>query len=284
MNPKTMIKTTTLILAVLCLVFTSCTTDVEVNTPALQAKINGEVFRPSLKKATIYEDGTLVISGTAGDQSISFTTTSNDIGVYKFEQKTVNKVSFEKEQVKFVSEDGKTQGTVNITEIYNNEISGNFHFDNLKDENGNTTSFKDGWFYRLPIENGFIEEEVLEEINPCLLNASLTANIDGSELITDDHSAQVFGVEDVSILIKATDESGEITIVFPIHITPGEFPLTGSGDYSATYTAGKDKSSALSGNLIITSHNADTKCISGSFEFETRSGVIVSQGIFDFGY
>ncbi len=280
-----MIRITTLFMAVFCLILTSCSTDIEINDPALQTKIDGELFRSSLKKAIIYDDGTLVITGKEGEKSISFTTTSPELGTYKLGQKTINTVSFQKEQVKFVSEDGKTEGTVVITEIYNNEISGNFHFDNLKDDNGNSMSFTNGWFYRLPLENGIIEEEILvEQVNPCLLNASLTASIDGTEMITDDHSAQVYGVDEVSILIKATNDSGEISIIFPANVTPGNYSLTGSGDYSATYTSGKDKSSALSGNLIITSHNADTKCISGSFEFETRSGIIVSQGIFDFGY
>ncbi len=280
-----MIKTTTL-LAVFCLIFTSCSTDIEINNPALQAKIDGEIFRSSIKKAIIYEDGTLVISGSADDKSISFTTSATKVGTYKMAQQSVNTVSFKKNQEEFISKEGETDGIVNITEIHNNEISGNFYFNDLKDENGNSMNFSDGWFYRIPLENGVIQEEevITQDINPCLLNASLTALVNGTEMITDNHSAEIFGVENVSILIKATNEEGEISIVFPSNITTGNYSLTGSGDYSATYTSSNDKSSALSGALTITSHDAVTKCISGSFEFETRSGVQVSQGIFEFGY
>ncbi len=274
-------------MAVFCLIFTSCSTDTEINDPALQAKVDGEIFRSSIKKAVIYDDGTLVISGSEGEKSISFTTSSTKIGAYKIgQQQTVNKVSFQKNKVKFISEDGTTEGTVNITQIHNNEISGNFYFKDLKDNSGNLMNFDNGWFYRVPIETGVIAEEVIvtQEINPCLLNASLTAMIDGSEMITDDHSAAIIGVENASILITATNQDGVISIVFPSDALPGSWSLTGSGDYSATYTANRDKSSAISGRLTISEHDTDSKCISGSFEFETRSGVQVSEGFFDFGY
>ncbi|WP_106790680.1 DUF6252 family protein [Aquimarina sp. Aq78] len=279
-----MIKKITPLLAVICLFLTSCSTDIEINTPALQAKIDGELFRSSIKKAVIYDDGTLVISGSSGDKSISFTTTSTNVGTYKTALQTISKVSFQKNQTKFISKDGETEGEVSITEIYNNEISGNFHFKDLKDDNGNPIDFNNGWFYRLPLENGTIEEEVTQEINPCLLNASLTAMVNNTEMITDDHTAKLFGVDDASILITATNETEEVNIVFMADVTPGTYPLTGSGNYSASYEVNNDKSSALSGTLVITNHDIETKCISGSFEFETRSGSQVSQGSFDFGY
>ncbi|WP_271765792.1 DUF6252 family protein [Aquimarina algiphila] len=281
-----MIKKITLLMAVVCLIFTSCSTDIEINDPALQAKVDGELFRTSLKKAVIYDDGTLVISGSAGDQSISFTTTSTKVGTYKTSQKTVSKASFQKNQTKFLSKNGETTGQVTITEVYNNEVSGNFTFKNLKDDKGNILNFSDGWFYRLPLENGVIEEEdnITEQINPCLLNASLTAMVNDSEMITDNHTAKLFGVDDASILITASNETEEITVVFLADVAPGEYPLSGSGNYSASYALDKDKSSASSGKLIITEHNTESKCISGSFEFSTRSGVEVSEGSFDFGY
>ncbi|WP_234859419.1 DUF6252 family protein [Aquimarina aquimarini] len=279
-----MIEKITPTFAVICLFLTSCSTDIEINTPALQAKIENEVFRSSIKKAIIYDDGTLVISGSSGDKSISFTTISTDVGTYKTAQKTVSKASFQKNNAKFISKDGETEGEVTITEIHNNEISGNFHFKNLKDNEGNITSFRNGWFYRLPLEVGVIEEVIPEEINPCLLNASLTAMANGSEMITDNHDAMLFGADDASILITATNETQKIEIVFLANTTPGEYSFTGSGGYSASYALNNDKSSALSGKLIIAEHDIETKCISGSFEFETRSGAQISNGSFDFGY
>lgn len=280
-----MIRKITPLIAVVCLFLTSCSTDIEINNPALQAKIDGELFRSSVKKAIIYDDGTLVISGSTEDRSISFTTTSTEIGTYAMTQKTISKASFQKNQVQFTSKDQETEGVVTITEIHNNEISGKFHFKNLKDEKGNASNFSDGWFYRLPLENGVIEEEIIPDvINPCLLNASLTSMVNGSEMITDNHTAQLFGVDNASILITATNDTQEITIVFISNVTPGEYSLTGSGNYSASYALNNDKSSASSGKLIITEHNIETKCISGSFEFVTRSGAQISEGSFEFGY
>ncbi len=279
-----MIRITTLFMAVACLIFSSCSTDVQINNPALQAKVDGELFRTVSKKAMIYDDGTLVISGSEGDKAISFTISSTKMGTYKISQETLSKVSFQKDQTKFVAQQGESTGEVNIIEINNNEISGNFYFKNLKDSNGNSSNFNNGWFYRVPIKEGIIEEVVTQEINPCLLNASLTAKVNGFEMITDDHSAQLFGVDNASILIKASNFEDEIEIVFPSNVAPGQYSLSGSGDYSATYSKRKDKSSVLSGTLIINEHNTDSKCISGTFEFETRSGAQISEGLFDFGY
>ncbi len=231
----------------------------------------------------IHDDGTLIITGSEGDKSISFTIASTKMGAHKVGQ-TLRDVNFQKDQTKFFAQNQETEGEVIITEIYNNEISGKFYFKDLKDTNGNSTSFDNGWFYRLPIEAAVIEDIVTQEINPCLLNASLTAMVDGYEMITDDHSTGAFGVGNVSILIKATNVENEIEIVFPSNVSPGTYSLSGSGDYSATFSKRKDKSSALGGTLIITEHNIDSQCISGSFEFETRSGVQVSEGVFDFGY
>ncbi|SEL61410.1 hypothetical protein SAMN04487910_2799 [Aquimarina amphilecti] len=295
-----MIRKITPLLAIVCLFFNSCTTDIEVNTPGLQATIDGKLFRPDIKKAIIHDDGTLVIVGNTGNESISFTTSSTDLGTYRLEQQAINTVSFEENDIKFISENGITNGQIIITEIYNNQISGNFYFEDLKGTNGKSMSFRNGWFYRLPIEN-FVpevqeeEEEIIinveeeeeeedPEINPCLLNASLVAMINGNEMITDDHDAIPFGVNNPSILIKASNEDEEITIVFPINVTVGEHSLTGSGAYSATYSLYNDKASAVSGTLTITSHDTETKCISGSFEFITTSGVVVTEGRFEYGY
>jgi len=286
-----MIRTTTLLLAATLFIFNSCTTDIEVNTPALQATIDGDLFRPEIRKAILHDDGTLVISGNTDDKAISFSTSSTEIGTYKManQQQTIQKVSFQQEGSKFISEEGVSNGEIIITEIYNNEVSGNFYFRNLKSNNGKSMSFQNGWFYRLPIENFVSEDEVEDpenKINPCLLNASLTAKIDGIDMITDDHKAEPFGILPPypSIRITSSDESQDIEIVFSIDTDPGQYSLTGSGDYSATYSRNNEKSAAISGTLTITEHNKETKCLSGSFEFETASGVKITEGAFDYGY
>ncbi len=290
-----MIKKITLLLILSLLVLVSCTTDIEVNNPALQAKIDGEIFVSSIKKAILYEDGTLVITGSDNGKTISFTTTSEKVGSYKMGstkniQNTISKASFEQDQKQFVSKNETSDGTVTITEIYDNEISGSFHFNNLQDDTGNSKSFQDGWFYRLPIENGFIEEEVEEEenqniSNPCLLDASLTALVDGNEMITEYHTAAEFNLNNVtSIRINASNQVDEISIVFLADVTPGTYDLSGSGSFSASYSINNDKSSALSGSLTITEHNMDSKCISGTFNFDTRSGSQITNGSFEFGY
>jgi len=294
--PKPMINKTPLLIALICLVFNACTTDIEVNSPALQATVDGKLFRPDIKEAIIHDDGTLVIQGATGNESISFTISATKTGTYKIgEQKAVSLVNFQDNNAKFISKNGISNGEIIVTEIHNNEISGNFYFQDLKGSDGRSITFQNGWFYRLPIKDFVPEviiekEEIIEEeeeeenINICLLNASLTARMDGVPMIAYNHDAIPFGVNNPSILIKATNKNEEIEIVFPIDVTIGEHSLTGSGDYSATYSLDKDKSSATSGRLTITSHNTETQCISGNFEFTTTSGAIVTEGLFEYGY
>ena len=95
---------------------------------------------------------------------------------------------------------------------------------------------------------------------------------------------RTIGVDNVSVIIEGYNTNEEITIVFPVDIEPGTYNLSGAGSYSATYGLRGEKSSALSGTLIVTEHNKDNKCITGSFEFVTRSGYNVTEGNFDFGY
>jgi len=267
-----MFRVILLFLTVSCFVVSSCTKDIVSNDPALQGQFDGEDFKSSIKQASIYDDGTLVIKGTDGNKSISFTIASLNKGTYKMSQ-AVSQVSFQKEQAKFLVQDGETAGEVIITEIYDNKISGRFYFKNLKDSNGNISNFNNGLFYRLPITNGSFEDT--EDINPCLKNASLTAVVDGSPLETTNHSAVEFGASNniSSIRITAVNLDSAIEIVFPINAAPGSYSLTGSGEYSATYTFKRDKSSTLNGTLVIQNHDIENKCISGTFEYETRSGI-----------
>lgn len=264
-------------------IFISCTTDIEINDPALQTRVNGELMRTINKKAVLYDDGTLLISGDDGNASLSIKTMLPN-NLYKTGKQMVSSVAIQNNERKMVFNEGEVEGSLTITEIGNNEISGNFRFHNLKNSNGDTVDFRDGWFYRLPLENGVIEQKEKQDINPCLLNASLLAVVDGSAMIADEYTANSFGVDDSSIMIVAGNQTQEINIVFTSSTMPGEYSLTGSGDYSASYAVDNDKSSALSGKLTIIEHNLESKCIRGNFEFDTRSGFEITEGSFEFGY
>ncbi|RZS99745.1 DUF6252 family protein [Aquimarina brevivitae] len=279
-------KIITLSFALCCLIFSaSCTTDIEVNSPALQATKSGELIRTFSKKAIVYDNGTLEIQGIVGDEAINFTIAEMNTGKYKIGDNNINIASYKNSIGKFISENDITDGEVVITSISNNEVSGEFYFRNLKDINGNRVDLMNGWFYRVPLENYSPEITInVEEDNPCLLNASFTALVDGETLITDDHNARIIGAENASVIIEGLNENEEIAIVFPIDVQPGTYSFVGNGEFSATYGPLGSKSSALSGTLTITQHNQEDKCITGTFEFTTRSGYTITEGNFDFGY
>ncbi|MBQ4820883.1 DUF6252 family protein [Aquimarina sp. MMG016] len=122
-----------------------------------------------------------------------------------------------------------------------------------------------------------------EIINPCLLDASLTAIINDSKMITDDHTATVDAKNQI-ITLKANNETKSTTLKFPINTSPGVYKLSKKGKYSASYQTNNKTYSSLSGKLIIKDYNIYTKCIAGNFEFKTINDIAVSEGFFEFGY
>ena len=285
-----MIQKITLYFIATFVLFTSCTNDVEINTPALQAVINGDLFDSGSQKAILHEDGLLEITGTSGDQKISISTYIEKTGTYQLSKKSagpdIQNINFTNKDISFSIEQNKSEGEIIIEDLYDNYVSGSFLFNNLISENGKTATISNGWFYMLPIVYAEDIEKEEFEINPCLLNASLTAKIDGIALVTDDHDAKPFGVREPfpAIRITATNGAQDIEIVFSVDADPGTYDLIGSGDYSATYGNSVEKSAAISGTLTIIDHDKETKCISGTFEYETASGVKVTEGEFDYGY
>lgn len=283
-----MIKKITLILAVASFIFTSCTSDIEVNAPSLQATMNGELFRPLDKKAILHDDGRLEITGNIGNKSISIFTYVGTKGTYKIAEKStengIEKISFNNEKNQFLLESGISSGEVTITDMYKDYVSGSFYFEDLISEDGTSINIQNGWFYMLPIE--LASDQIDEDINPCLANATLTAKANGTDIITTFHDATPFGVREPypSIRIKASDQIQSIEIVFSVDALPGTYDLTGSGDYSATYTIDNTKSAATSGTLTILEHNKETKCLNGTFEYTTASGDVITEGVFSYGY
>ena len=275
----------------LFLVFlTSCTHDVEINTPALQAVVNGDLFDPSSRKAILHEDGLLEITGTTGNQTITISTYTSKTGTFQISKKsansTIQNINFTNKDLSFAVEENASEGEIIITDMYDSYVSGSFTFKNLTASSGETVTISNGWFYMLPIVYASDIKEEEPKINPCLLNASLTAKVDGVDLITDDHDAKPFGVREPfpSIRITATNGAQDIEIVFSVDAEAGTYDLTGSGDYSATYGDSNQKSAAISGTLTILTHDKETKCISGTFEYETASGIKITEGEFDYGY
>ncbi|WP_378186369.1 DUF6252 family protein [Aquimarina sp. W85] len=283
-----MIKKITFLLICFSLLSLSCTNDIEVNTPALQVAIDGQLFNSTIKEAKLLDDGTILIYGSSEKQSLQITLPSSSIGDYKLDDQIREEVAYYYDSRKFISKTGESSGIAKITNRTDNTISGTFNFTNLKDRHGNTISFQNGWFYRIPLVPGTVEtlittpEEAL--INPCLLNASMTALVNTEEFIGDTHEATVIGVEDASIRITSVNDNETIEILLPFKVTSGQYTLSGFGQYSATYSLHKDKSAAQTGTLKILAHDTSVKCISGSFSFTTRSQHNIKEGTFDFGY
>ena len=62
------------------------------------------------------------------------------LGAYKLSQQVINAASFQENDIKFSSKEGISNGQIIITEVFDNQVSGNFIFQDLKSSNGGSTS------------------------------------------------------------------------------------------------------------------------------------------------
>ncbi len=260
----------------LMLTFTSCVTDTEINTPALQAAKNDALFKTDLHKAILNTDGSLTITGSSLSEAINITIESNASGSYNLGSSVTNIATFLDNSQNFYTTGTNGEGVIEVTDISDNTISGNFRFRALKNGSEDPINFQKGWFYRLPIENA----SEPDNNRPCELS-SITAMIDSHSLTTDTNIAQNLGN---FLLVKGTTPEEEITIFFPINIETGDYPLSTSGNYSATYEVNNDRASAVSGTLSITYHDKENRCITGDFNYVTTTSVNVKNGHFEIGY
>ncbi len=263
-------------LLAIVVLFASCVTDTEVNNPALQAAKNDKLFKTDIRKAILGNDGSITISGSSLSESINIIVSDAQEGTYTFGNSFNDVATFLTFDQIFYTTGTGGNGTIEITDISNNEISGSFRFNALKNGSGEILNFQKGWFYKIPIENASGDTDS----RTCELS-SMTATIDDHTLTTDSHLVQNLGD---FLLAKGTTPQEEITLFFPINITVGDYPLSSSGNYSATYEINNDRASAVSGTLTIVSHDIETQCITGDFNYVTTTGVQVTNGHFEFGY
>lgn len=132
------------------LLFVNCSDDIESNTPAIQGELDGILFRATDAEATLNDDGTIVLSGAAANETLTLKTAEFEVGDYQLGESTVNEASFE-------DLNGDTylagEGQISIKKIENNTLYGEFYFDAYKDGVSDTINFNKGSFFGVPLVN-----------------------------------------------------------------------------------------------------------------------------------
>ncbi|RYJ43261.1 DUF6252 family protein [Flavobacterium beibuense] len=146
-------------LLVLLVTFASCEEDVKFNNPAVQGLKDDELWRAAQYTATRETDNSLTIVATNGFEILTLRTASVDPGVYDLGVNEQNKATFsvsvdgieQNYQTGTDLGDGKIEITVEDTDITQGFITGTFRFNAVEDD-GTVLNFRNGVFYRVPIQ------------------------------------------------------------------------------------------------------------------------------------
>jgi len=144
------------------LLFFSCEEDLSNNTPAFQAKINGNNQWIAENYNVTIQNNQLSISGSNPFGVVSIVVNATEEDQYDFYSWTENYAVFQDTLQYSTQNDGVgsiaflSDGFLDIQEIdnVNNTISGHFHFDAYNGTGEYTVNVSEGIFYKIPINSG----------------------------------------------------------------------------------------------------------------------------------
>lgn len=252
---------------------TSCD-DIQNNSPALQAELDGELYRAIDARAEILPNGNLIMQGLTDVENLTITLSGSTEGVYTLGATGVNRAAFQDFLGSIYTTRPFGDGQVVIESTANNTFTGTFKF-NAYRFGLDTLNAQKGFFFKVPIVPGSTTEEPLPPAN------LLSAKINGS-----DFEAQTTTATETNDLltINGSANNQSIMLSFPSALTSGNNPI--SGNITASYTLDGSTLQAVSGNISIVNHNTTLNEISGAFSFLTEGteGVEITQGQFNVSY
>jgi hypothetical protein len=249
--------------------------DVQTNSPALQAELNGDLFRSIDARAEIKEDGRVIIQGVTAEEKITITLNNRTPGVYQLGGNRPNRAVFEDFLSSVYTSNPFGTGTVVIhAGSEDNTLSGTFRFDGYR-YGLDTLLVRKGHFYQVPILAGSTIDE------PVIPSNILTAVINGNNFSGSNVTTSVSGN---LLTIIGTRQNQTLTLTFPVDIVQGNYPIGGA--VTASYTLDGETFVAATGNLTVVNHLTNLNKISGAFSFQTEGPDVtnVAQGQFNASY
>ncbi len=259
-----------LLLLLVTIVFVSCE-DLETNSPALQAEIDNVFFKSLDANTSQNNDGTYLIQGFTGNETLSLKISNIDVGTYIVGGTSDNYANFENIVGSVYSTNPEGSGEIVITDRNTslNAITGFFNFTAMI-PGVDTISVHNGVFYQVRYvgENG-------NNVN----DGTMVASVDNSPLSLNSVNA---AETDNSIVVLGSNNISSIFIKVPIDVEEGFYDLPESG-FVAKYTQDSVAENAISGTIVIISHDVNAKTLAGTFYFTTENHV-VEQGQFNVSY
>ncbi len=136
-----------------------CSNDLQFNSPALQGNKNYKLWRAKYYDAVLAENGSFTIMSGDNIEKLSITLTALQEGTYSLSDTSGSEIEFvDSENVRYSTRNspaakGKVDpqiGTLTITKIENNTLTGSFVFIAFTADGMNSVGFNDGVMYRIP--------------------------------------------------------------------------------------------------------------------------------------
>ena len=151
-------KVALILIAILTL--SGCANEVEFNSPALQGNKNYLLWRATYYDAVVAENGRLIIYAGNDYEKMTFTLPSLQEGTYRLSDKSVSKIDFvDVDMIAYSTRNTPDPegnlypeiGSVTITKIEGNTITGDFRFIAFTEDGMNSVGFNDGIIYKVPV-------------------------------------------------------------------------------------------------------------------------------------
>lgn len=259
----------TRILLLLIVAFIASCTVQEDRNPALQSTIDETFFGALDARAVENDDGSFFIQGTTQNQNLTIYVESPQAGTYAFGGNSINYATYanENEVVYFTNPFGDGQAIITNWDSTNKTLSGRFDFTAII-PGIDTIAVSNGVFYKVPYGFETLEDPVVDPEDDPATNAGTFA----SEV--DDDSFTPFAVSavnsDGTITVTGSSVMESISITVPNTVQQGSYQMTDPG-FAASYRVGAVTENAVSGQVIVISHDVANKNIKGTFSFMTEN-------------
>ena len=266
---------------ILVLVLFSCEEDDETSGNGgdeiqISATINGQTFERDNAAVSILQD-VLIINATIAEpfQNIELRVENIAEGTFNFGQNVnqfVPRAIYRNEESTFITDRNGGTGQLTITnlDIDNLLLSGTFSYTALSEDGTTTIMVSNGSFEDLEIDN--FAPEALESDN------NLATTIDGTSHRSDIVIATESGFPDDFIVIESLNNftGQQVSIFFQEDLLPGTYTFSPDANalvqgaytfFASPNDIAPTSLEAISGTLVITVYNTDTRNIEGTFDF-----------------
>ena len=267
-----------LALILITVLISSCSSEIQDNSPALQGVVDSVLFRSADSRAIFNDNGSLVIQGNSDAQTLSILINSLNQSQVELggDNPNTNIASFTDEFGNvFSTASTSASGQVNYQIDGDNTVSGTFNFTALRNGIQDTITMSKGFMFGVPILSALgdtpdvgTNDTFTARVNSVIFNPTIISTV-GANLLT----------------VSGQTQQASISVLFPPDTPPGTYDIAPGTDFQGSYILLGTSTvlEAQSGVLTIVSNDTDADEVSGNFIFEV-DGFSITDGAFSVSY